>query len=126
MNVDEEMTMGTLLAAFDEHLRRVRSVCPGTRRNYARYVAEFLITVFADGAADPRQIRPSDVAAFVAGAQLVTGPGRWSRRRHRCVRSSGSCARRDCVRIVWRMRFRWCRGAKQALSSTWIPRRSND
>lgn len=43
-------------------------MCPGTRRNYARYVAEFLITVFADGVVDPRQIRPSDVVAFVAGA----------------------------------------------------------
>ena len=26
------------LAAFDEHLRRVRGLCAGTRRNYARFV----------------------------------------------------------------------------------------
>jgi integrase/recombinase XerD len=68
MNIDDETTVGALLAAYDEHLRRVRGVCPGTRRNYARYVGEFLVTVFTDGAADPRQIHSSDVVAFVGGA----------------------------------------------------------
>lgn len=67
MNVSDEMTVGTLLAAFDEHLRRVRGVCPGTRRNYARYAGEFLGTVFSGGAAAARQIRSSDVVAFVGG-----------------------------------------------------------
>lgn len=85
MNIDDEMTVGTLLAAFDEHLRRVRGVCPGTRRNYARYVGEFLVTVFADGAADPRQIRPSDVVAFVGGV-----PARY---RSRTVESAATSLR---------------------------------
>ena len=30
-----------VLAAFDEHLRRVRGVCAGTRRNYGRYAGAF-------------------------------------------------------------------------------------
>ncbi|MGY2747354.1 site-specific integrase [Arthrobacter sp. UYCu723] len=85
MNIDDEMTVGTLLAALDEHLRRVRGVCPGTRRNYAKYVGEFLVTVFADGASDPRLIRPSDVIAFVGGA-----PARY---RSRTVESAATSLR---------------------------------
>jgi hypothetical protein len=38
----ERVTLEGVLAAFDEHLRRTRSVCPGTRRNYARFVRAFL------------------------------------------------------------------------------------
>lgn len=74
MNIDVEMTVGTLLAAFDEHLRRVRGLSPGTRRNYARYAEEFMVTVFVDYAADPRQIRPSDVVSFVSGASARYQP----------------------------------------------------
>lgn len=56
-----------VLAAFDEHLRRVRGVCAGTRRNYAKYVGEFLAVYFEDGAVVFAKIRSPEVAAFVAG-----------------------------------------------------------
>jgi hypothetical protein len=40
------LTLEEVLAAFDEYLHRVRGVCPGARRNYARYVGEFLVAMF--------------------------------------------------------------------------------
>jgi hypothetical protein len=60
-------TVEDLIAAFDEYLRRVRSVCAGTRRNYAEYVEQFLVAVFPDGVVDPLDIRAPKVVAFVGG-----------------------------------------------------------
>ena len=60
-------------------------MCPGTRRNYAQYFGELLETVFADGAANPRQIRPADVVAFVSGAS--------ARYRSRTVESAATSLR---------------------------------
>ena len=54
-----------LLAAFDQHLRRVRGVCPGTRRNYTKYAGEFLETVSTDDGVDPGAVHARDVIAFV-------------------------------------------------------------
>ncbi len=48
-----------MLAGFDVHLRRTRGVCPGTRRNYARFARAFLQSTFADGpldVADPNNV----------------------------------------------------------------------
>jgi integrase/recombinase XerD len=67
MTERERLTVEGVLAAFDEHLRRARGVCPGTRRNYARYVGEFLVTAFSDGAVDFAEVRSPEVVAFVAG-----------------------------------------------------------
>jgi integrase len=53
-----------VLAAFDEHLRRTRGVCAGTRRNYRRYAHAFLETVFAGSPVDVAAIRAGDVAGF--------------------------------------------------------------
>lgn len=58
-------TAEDLLAAFDEHLRRARGVCAGTRANYGRYARAFLQAVFADGPVDVATIRVADVAGFV-------------------------------------------------------------
>lgn len=74
MNDDVEMTEASLLAAFDEHLRRVRGLSPGTRRNYIRYAKEFLVTVFASNVAEPQQISPSNVVMFVCGASARHQP----------------------------------------------------
>ncbi len=65
----DRWTAEDLLAAFDEHLRRTRGVCEGTRRNYGRYVRGFLETVFAGG--------PVDVATISAREwtfALLRGP----------------------------------------------------
>jgi site-specific recombinase XerD len=63
----DPLTLEGVLAAFDEHLRRTRGVCLGTRRNYARYVAEFLVTMFGDGAVKLAEIQARDVIEFVGG-----------------------------------------------------------
>ncbi|MCO4265062.1 site-specific integrase [Pseudarthrobacter sp. MDT3-26] len=97
MKIADEMTVGALLSAYDEHLRRVRGVCPGTRRNYARHVGEFLVTVFTDGVADPRQIHSSDVVSFVGGAparyrpRTVESAATSLRSFFRFLRSEGLC-----------------------------------
>jgi integrase/recombinase XerD len=54
-----------LLGVFDDHLRRTRGVCAGTRRNYARYVHAFLQTVTVDETVDVAAIGVSDVVGFV-------------------------------------------------------------
>ena len=56
-----------VLAAFDEHLRRVRGVCAGTRRSYGRYAGAFLQAVCGGGPVDAAAIRGGDVAGFVGG-----------------------------------------------------------
>ena len=61
----DRLTLGGVLAGFDEHLRRTRGVCAGTRRNYARFVRVFLQRVFADGPVDVAKIHPRDVVEFV-------------------------------------------------------------
>jgi integrase/recombinase XerD len=63
----DRLTVEEVLTAFDEHLRRTRGVCPGTRRNYAKYVGEFLGTMFGDGGVEFAQVRAPEVAAFVGG-----------------------------------------------------------
>ena len=63
----DRLTVEEVLTAFDEHLRRTRGVCPGTRRNYAKYVGEFLGTMFGDGGVEFAEVRAPEVAAFVGG-----------------------------------------------------------
>jgi len=65
MSVRDEWTVEEALGAFDEHLRRARGLCAGTRRNYGRYAGVFLETVFCAGPVDVAQIHPGDVVAFV-------------------------------------------------------------
>jgi integrase/recombinase XerD len=64
-----------VLAAFDEHLRRTRGVCAGTRRNYRRYAHAFLEAVFANGPVDVAAIRPGDVVGFVGDLTRHYRPG---------------------------------------------------
>jgi integrase/recombinase XerD len=54
-----------LLGVFDDHLRRARGVCVGTRRNYARYVHAFLERVTVDETVDVAAIGVEDVVGFV-------------------------------------------------------------
>lgn len=67
MTDHDRLTLDGVLAAFDEYLVRVRGVCPGTRRNYARYVGEFLVARFGDCAVELGQVRALEVVAFVGG-----------------------------------------------------------
>jgi integrase/recombinase XerD len=65
MTSHDRLTLEEVLAAFDEHLRRVRGVSPGTRRNYGKYVGEFLMAVFDDRGVAFAEVRSPEVAAFV-------------------------------------------------------------
>lgn len=74
MRTDDQLVASDVLAAFDEHLRRVRGLCSGTRRGYRRYAAMFLDAVFADGPVVVAEIRVPDVAGFVAQVTRRYGP----------------------------------------------------
>ena len=63
----DRLTLEEVLASFDEYLHRVRGVCPGTRRNYARYVGEFLVAMFPDGVVKFAEVRAPEVVACVGG-----------------------------------------------------------
>lgn len=67
-NGSSELSGEGVLTAFDQYLRRVRGVCPGTRGNYTRYVAEFLATLpIKDSGVDLAGIRAPEVAEYVGG-----------------------------------------------------------
>ena len=70
----DRLTLEGVLAGFDEHLRRTRGVCPGTRRNYARFVRAFLQTVFADGPVEVAKIHTRDVVEFVGNLMRCYQP----------------------------------------------------
>ena len=75
METRDRLTLEELLTAFDEHLRRTRGVCPGTRRDYARFVRAFVRTVFADGPVGVAEIHARDVVEFVAALTCRYRPG---------------------------------------------------
>src|SRR5260370_7974194 len=68
MSIGDRPNVEAVLAGFDEHLRRTRGVCPGTRRYYARFVRAFLQAVFADGGGEAADICVRDVVDFVGAA----------------------------------------------------------
>jgi len=68
MSVDPGWTTEAALAAFDEHLRRARGVCVGTRANYARWVRAFLDERFPDGRVQAERLGAPDVIAFISAA----------------------------------------------------------
>jgi integrase/recombinase XerD len=67
MTSGDRSTLEEVLGAFDEHLLRTCGVCPGTRRNYARFVRAFLQTVFHDRPVRVAEIHPRDVIEFIGG-----------------------------------------------------------
>jgi integrase/recombinase XerD len=108
MTSRDRVALEEVLAAFDEHLRRTRGVCPGTRRNYARFVRAFLQVMFCHGPVEVAKLGARDVVGFVAGL-----PGRYQPRTVelaasalrsflRFLRAEGLCADRleDAVPMV--------------------------
>ena len=109
MAIAGSSTTDAALAAFDDHLRRVRGVCPEVRRSYARVPRAFLEGVFGDGPVDVACLSASDVVGFVFEAtgryRPSTLQGVTTALRSFC----GSFALRACAMIGWRRRFRRCR-----------------
>jgi integrase/recombinase XerD len=75
VNIHDRWTVEAMLAAFDKHLYRTRGVCPGTRRNYVRFVRALLEVVFTDGLVDPARICVGDVVDFVGALTRRYRPG---------------------------------------------------
>jgi integrase/recombinase XerD len=75
MKIDDRLMAEEALAAFDEHLRRTRGVCAGTRLSYGRYAGAFLQTVFAGGPVVPAEIGVQEVAGFISGLTGRYRPG---------------------------------------------------
>lgn len=108
-NGSSELSGEGVLTAFDEYLRRVRGVCPGTRGNYTRYVAEFLAALpIRDSGVDLAGIGAPDVAAYVGGLsdryqpRTVEHAATALRVFFRFLRAQGWCADRlvDAVPMV--------------------------
>lgn len=74
MTVHGPLTTDAMLAAFDEHLRRTRGVCPEVRHTYARFVRAFLEKVFAGGPVDPERIGVHDIVEFVTAMTVRYRP----------------------------------------------------
>lgn len=68
MSVGLAWTTEAALAAFDEHLRRARGLCEGTRVNYARFVRAFLEERFPDGRVEVGELAAQDVVEFIGAA----------------------------------------------------------
>jgi len=62
----DEWTVPALLAAFDEHLRRRRGLCPEVRRNYAGHVRTFVVRVSSGQYVDSSAICVADVVGHVS------------------------------------------------------------
>ena len=65
MSVDSSWTREEALTAFDDHLRRARGVCAGTRANYTRWVRAFLEERFPDGHVLVEELGARDVVGFI-------------------------------------------------------------
>lgn len=74
MSVESGWTAEAALAAFDDHLRRARGVCAGTRRNYSRWVRAFLAERFPDGCVQAGELGAQDAIAFIAASSCRYQP----------------------------------------------------
>lgn len=74
MSVESGWTTHAALAAFDDHLRRARGVCAGTRVNYARWVRAFLDEHYPDGLVQVEELAARDVIEFVSALSLRYQP----------------------------------------------------
>jgi site-specific recombinase XerD len=61
----DRLTREEGLAAFDEHLRRVRGLCAGARSNYARFAGAFLQRACPGGPVEVARIHAHDVDGFI-------------------------------------------------------------
>jgi integrase/recombinase XerD len=74
MIIHDPLTTDAVLAAFDEHLRRTRGVCPEVRHTYVRFVRAFLEQVFEGGPVDPARICVRDIVEFVSSLTVRYRP----------------------------------------------------
>ena len=125
MSVDSGWTTEAALAAFDDHLRRARGLCAGTRVNYARWVRAFLDERYPDGRVQVEELGARDVIEFIGAASRRYQPKTLElvatslRSFFRFLRAE-ACGDRH-----WRPWSRWCRTGGAESSGIWIPDRSS-
>ena len=64
------------LCRYDDHLRDVRGLAAGTRRNHCRIVAQLLRKKLAGGVVNMAKLRAADVRRFIAWALRCRRPVR--------------------------------------------------
>jgi integrase/recombinase XerD len=75
MTMCDQWAAESLLAAFDEHLRRRRGLCAGARRNYVRHVRGFLAVVSVGERVDLSGFAVADVVGHVSELTRRYRPG---------------------------------------------------
>ena len=74
---------GGVLQSFDDHLRQVKGLAPGTRKIYLRYARLFALQRSGAGEHEWSAVRPDDVVSFVRfqasrpPGEVRTGPEAW-------------------------------------------------
>lgn len=74
MTVHDLWTIDSVLAAFDEHLRRARGTCPEVRRTYTRFARAFLDSVPEEHLQELAGISAQDVIRFVSATTAQYRP----------------------------------------------------
>jgi hypothetical protein len=68
MSIQGPLTSDAVLAAFNDHLRRVRGVCPEVRQTYGRFAQAFLQAAVDNRPLGLCSLTAGDVVAFVTDA----------------------------------------------------------
>ena len=102
------------LRRYDDHLRNVRGLAAGTRRNRCRIVKQLLRKKFADGVVNMATLRPADIRRFIArqlgdrpshsaAAQLATALRSYLRYRTICGDSVASLSAVISSPVQWKL-----------------------
>jgi integrase/recombinase XerD len=74
--VSDESPLADVLNRYERHLRLERGLVTATIVNYQPFVRNFLVERFGEGPFHLRQVRPSDISAFVLRHAHRMSPGR--------------------------------------------------
>src|SRR2546425_1087768 len=74
--VCDESTLADILNRYEKHLRSERGLVTATIINYQPFVRKFLVERFREGTLLVREVRSSDLSAFVLRHAHTMSPGR--------------------------------------------------
>ena len=95
MTVHGSWTIDRLVDAYTHHQRRTRGLRPQTLRYRASFARTLVRAALGTDPIDPSRLTPAAVVAFITSLRHGFSPASMQTARHRCGRSSGSCASRD-------------------------------
>ena len=99
MTMRDEWTVPAVLAAFDEHLRRRRGLCPEVRRNYAGHVRAFVTKVSSGQHVDPSAINVTHIIDHVGDLTGRYRPNAASFKDHGGAAGLSGCRTMVCVTV---------------------------